>query len=288
MTMLSSDAIRFIPASRFTVEELTAIYNRTRVDYMIPMPMDPARLEQYIESYDVDLDRSFVASEDGEPCGIAMLGVRAGRTWITRLGVVPSTRRSGMGEALSRRLLDESKALGVDFTMMEVIKDNIPAYRLFRKLGFYEVRELLILKRTPSQSRVAPVPADVRWLDRNESLDLIDSVRGIQPWTNQPESMRHARDVSGLSLTLPDRSRGWLVHRREDFTLTHFIYGTEEGNPEVVAHALLSNLHREYPQFDVHIENIQVNDPHLPSFYRMGYAESFRRIEMWRGDPPRL
>ncbi|HNE05011.1 MAG TPA: hypothetical protein PLT08_10870, partial [Anaerolineales bacterium] len=65
-----------------------------------------------------------------------------------------------------------------------------------------------------------------------------------------------------------------------------FIYKTEAGDPATMAYAFLSHLHHQYPRLDTHIENIQVNDPHLPGFQKMGYVESFRRIEMWRGNPP--
>jgi len=34
---------------------------------------------------------------------------------------------------------------------------------------------------------------------------------------------------------------------------------------------------------DTQVENIPVNDPHLPAYYDLGYVESFRRIEMYRG-----
>ncbi len=32
-----------VPASAYTVEALTEAYNQTRVDYIVPMPMNPAR-----------------------------------------------------------------------------------------------------------------------------------------------------------------------------------------------------------------------------------------------------
>ncbi len=286
MSSLSNVAIKLIPASHFTIDELTAIYNQTRVDYLVPMPMNSARLVEYINSYDVNLDHSFVAVEEENLRGVAMLGVRSDRTWITRLGVIPSTRRGGVGEALMQSLLEQSLLLGIDFTMLEVIKNNTPAHHLFQKLGFYEVGELLILRRAPSKKIVEPVIADARRLERYEALDLIGYDRGTQPWTNQSESMSHAQDISGLYLTLPDGSQGWLVYQRQKFTLTHFIYKTEIGDPATMAYAFLSHLHHQYPRLDTHIENIQVNDPHLPGFYKMGYVESFRRIEMWRGDPP--
>ncbi|MBN8582121.1 MAG: GNAT family N-acetyltransferase [Anaerolineae bacterium] len=279
-------AIQLIPASQFSIDELTAIYNQTRVDYMIPMPMNAARLREYVETYDVDLNRSLVAVEAGEKRGVAMLGVRADRTWITRLGVLPSTRRGGVGEALMRGLLAQSQDLKINFSMLEVIKNNVPAHQLFLKLGFYEVGELLVLRRSPANLQIEPVIADARRLERYEALDLVSDDRGTQPWTNQSESMSHVEDVFGMHLTLADGSSGWIVYQRQKFLLSRFIYKTENGDPAKMAYAFLSHLHHQYPRLDTHIENVQANDLHLPGFMKMGYVESFRRIEMWRGTPP--
>lgn len=279
--------VKLIPASQFTLDELTGIYNQTRVDYMVPMPMNAARLAEYISVYDVDLEHSLVAMQENDLRGVAMLGVREGRAWITRLGVIPTTRRSGVGEALMVGLLEQAEKLNIQFDMLEVIKNNKPAHTLFLKLGFYEIGELLVLRRSPVIPPTDPVVADAQRLDRHEALTLVGRDRGTQPWTNQSESLFNAREVSGLHLTLADGSRGWLVYQRQKFTLTRFIYKTEVGDPVKLAYAFLSHLHHQYPRLDTHIENIQINDPHLPAFYQMGYVESFRRIEMWRGTPPR-
>ncbi len=279
--------VKLIPASHFSIEQLTAIYNQTRVDYMVPMPMNVARLAEYIHTYDVDLEHSFVAMRDDELRGVAMLGVREDRAWLTRLGVIPHTRRCGIGEALAAGLIEEAERLGLRFDMLEVIKNNVPAHSLFLKLGFYEVGELLILRRAPFGSHPPdPVVAEAERLDRADALDLVGRDRGTQPWTNQSESLYNAQEVSGLRLMLADGSRGWLVYQRQKFLLTRFIYKTESGDPVQMAYAFLSHLHNQYPRLDTHIENVQVGDPHLPAFYRMGYVESFRRIEMWRGSPP--
>jgi len=277
--------VKLIPASQFTLDELTGIYNQTRVDYMVPMPMNAARLAEYISVYDVDLEHSLVAVQEDDLRGVAMLGVREGRAWITRLGVIPTTRRTGVGEALMAGLLDQAEKLNIQFDMLEVIKNNTPAHTLFLKLGFYEIGELLVLRRSPVPP-LDPVVADAQRLERHEALTLVGRDRGTQPWTNQSESLFNAQEVSGLYLTLGDGSRGWLVYQRQKFTLSRFIYKTEVGDPVKLAYAFLSHLHHQYPRLDTHIENIQVNDPHLPAFYQMGYVESFRRIEMWRGTPP--
>lgn len=278
--------VKLIPASQFTLDELTGIYNQTRVDYMVPMPMNAARLAEYISVYDVDLEHSLVAVQGDDLRGVAMLGVREGRAWITRLGVIPTTRRTGVGEALMAGLLEQAEKLNIQFDMLEVIKNNTPAHTLFHKLGFYEIGELLVLRRSPVIPPNDPVVADAQRLERHEALTLVGRDRGTQPWTNQSESLFNAQEVSGLHLTLVDGSHGWLVYQRQKFTLTRFIYKTEVGDPVKLAYAFLSHLHHQYPRLDTQIENIQVNDPHLPAFYQMGYVESFRRIEMWRGTPP--
>ena len=283
----TTTAIKLIPASCFSYEQLTEIYNQTRVDYLVPMPMNAARLAEYVVTYDVDLELSLVATTpEGEMLGVAMLGMRENRAWVTRLGVIPNTRRNGVGQALVDALMERAAQARIDFTMLEVIKNNTPAHRLFLKVGFYEVGELLILRRSPLIPPLDPIVADAQRLDRYDSLTLLGRDRGTQPWTNQAESLFNAQEVSGLHLTLADGSRGWLVYQRQKFILTRFAFKTESGDPPTVAYALLSHLHLQYPRLDTHIENIQINDPHLPAFYKMGYVESFRRIEMWHGTPP--
>ena len=283
----TSTAIKLLPVSHFNDEQLAAIYNQTRVDYLVPMPMNAARLGEYMKTYDVSREHSMVAqTHEGEMLGVNMLGLREDRAWITRLGVIPNTRRHGAGRLLMDSLMQNAADLCIHFFMLEVIKNNTPAHQLFLKLGFYEIGELLVLRRSPLTPPVAPIVADAERMDRTDSLVLVGRDRGTQPWTNQSESLFNAFEVSGLRLTLADGSRGWMVYQRQKFLLTRFAFKTEVGDPATVAYALLSHLHNQYPRLDTQIENIQINDPHLPAFYKMGYVEAFRRIEMWHGTPP--
>lgn len=42
-----------VPANHYTIEQLAGFYNETRVDYMVPMPMNEDRLAEYIHDFDV-------------------------------------------------------------------------------------------------------------------------------------------------------------------------------------------------------------------------------------------
>jgi ribosomal protein S18 acetylase RimI-like enzyme len=274
-------AIQLVPASYFSIDQLVAAYNQTRVDYLVPMPMNAARLAEYVRMYDVDLDRSWVAVDGDQILGLAMLGVRPDRTWITRLGVLPVKRRRGTGEALMRALLDASDQLGIGCTCLEVIKHNTPAHTLFLKLGFSETRELLILRRPPGPSIEVPA-AEVEWLDRAAALALLDTRPATPAWTNETPSLNHLENVAGLSLRLSDGTTGWLVFERQLFILSHFSLLTLQGDSVALGRALLAHLYQRYPDLDTHTENIPVDDPHLPAFFDSRFVESFRRIEMYK------
>jgi len=279
--------VQLIPASAFTIEQLVRAYNQTRVDYLVPMPMNAARLTEYIYVYDVDMDRSVVAVDGNQILGLAMLGVRPGRVWVTRLGVLPVKRRRGIGEALMHALLVAAEQLEIDFTLLEVIKNNTPAHSLFLKLSFQEVGELLILRRPPAPPTSVP-PARVRWFDRSEALALLNARTKPAAWTNEIESFENASGVLGLSLTLPDGGgSGWLVFQARTLMLQRLTLMTQQGDPRVVGHALLAHLYQQCSDFDTHTENIPVDDPHVPALFAAGFVESFRRIEMHQRAPQR-
>jgi ribosomal protein S18 acetylase RimI-like enzyme len=277
----NGSSLQLIPASAFSIDQLVAAYNQTRVDYLVPMPMNATRLAEYIHMYDVDLDRSQVAVEGDQILGLAMLGVRQDRTWITRLGVLSIKRKRGVGEALMRALLDATDQLNITHICLEVIKHNTPAHMLFLKLGFVETRELLILRRPPGSPAEVPA-AEVEWLDRAEALALLDTRSASPAWTNETDSLANIENFTGLSLRLPNGSTGWIVFEREKFILSHFVMQTSQGHTVTLGRALLSHLYQRFPDLDTHAENIPLDDPQLPAFFDSRFVESFRRIEMHR------
>lgn len=275
-------SLQLLPASHFTIQQLTDAYNQTRVDYLVPMPMNAARLAEYIDMYDIDLEHSLVAVEENQIQGLAMLGVRANRAWVTRLGVLPTSRRNGLGLAFMQGLLGAAANLNLGRTILEVIKHNTPAHNLFLKCGFREVNELLILRRPPSRP-VPPVLVEAQWLNQAEVLNLLQERNEPTPWTNQTESFVNTAEVFGVKVALDNGDHGWAAFLRQRFVLTHLVLQTESGSAPEVGRALLAQIHNRFPTLDTQAENIATTDPHLPAFYQAGYVESFQRVQMYRG-----
>lgn len=305
--MLNQDenqpGIHLLSGAEFSIDELTAAYNQTRVDYLVPMPMNAQRLAAYVQVYDVDLPGSLVALEANgavdpgalqagprvEMLGLAMLGLRPDHIWVTRLGVLPVRRRRGTGEALVRGLLEAGEQRGIRRAILEVIKGNVAAHSLFLKLGFVETRELLVMRRPPAAPQAAP-HGQPEWLAAPEAVALLASANlGLgcdQPlglaWTNEVASFTNAPDTQALRVDLGARGRGWLVFRRQRFVLSHFVFHTEAGDPAEVGAALLGQLYFRHPLQDTYIENIAVSDPHCAALAQFGCLEVFRRVEMVR------
>lgn len=275
---MSDQNFPMVPASKFTFEELASIYNETRVDYLVPMPMSALRLEEYVRDYDVDLKRSVIAMAAGRVQGVGMLGLRESATWITRLGVMPLIRRRGIGDSILKTLVATTHFLGVDKMVAEVIKGNQAAHGLLLKYGFQEGKEYLVLRRSPKPIMEFP-NGQICWMSREEILQCLQDVKD-ESWINAPESMTNSPSLRGIRMVLPDGSSGWVLFKQKLLQLTNILVHTERGEPRVVGRQLLLHLHHLHKRMDTHAENIDINSPHLPAFYALGYFEAFRRIEL--------
>ncbi len=268
-----------IPANTFSYEELTEAYNHTRVDYIVPMPMNAAKLREYVETYDVDMAASAVAVDGNEILGLAMLGVRQRRAWITRLGVIRSNRRRGTGQGLVEHLVRQALEKEAAYIIIEVIENNTPAYELFLKNGFKDTRDLLVLRRPPYDLESNPEVGLIT-LDEAAARQLLKARRSVPSWLDEYESLVNAGGLGAYQATLPDGSHGWLVYQETPFQLGRLVLQTEVGDPGDVGQALLRELHARHPYLDTKLENIPVDDPHWPAFKALDYMISFRRNEM--------
>lgn len=270
-----------VPTSTYDFTQLADIYNRAREDYIVPMPMNPKRMQEYVSSYDISLDSSFVAlaKDDEEVDGICMLGVRDERTWITRLGVIPSRRRRKSGEFLMRAEMDESRRIGKKFMQLEVIKGNDPAHRLFLKLGFVPTRELLVIRRPPSTLNHDLIPKmEIEPIPDEMIFSLLEERDDKAAWTEETPSLRNAGNMKGLRVRLESGERGWIIFQRSPFQLSHFVLAAQ-CSEEMMA-ALIAAVHSQHPLQDTKIENLASLHPTWPVYKRMGYMIAFERIEM--------
>ena len=177
--------VEFRRSSEFSLPELASVFTASYEGYFIPFVVDEAQLRYMVEVFDLDLSRSLVAVDGERPVGLANLGRRGERTWLGGVGVVPDHRGSGVGEALTRMLLDQAREAGARKMVLEVIVENAPAIALYEKLGFTRTRELEVLSLAAATEH-----SEARETDLGEGLRAVAATRGgPEPWQRADETI---------------------------------------------------------------------------------------------------
>lgn len=261
----------YLPTSHYDFNALAAIYNAARVDYIVPMPMNAKRMQEYINTYDVDLDASVVSLNDSrEETGVGMLGLRDRRGWITRLGVIPERRGYKVGQFLMERLLENAHSRGMRLVQLEVIVGNEPAHQLFLKLGFQATRELYVLRRPPSKLNPANIPESTPVnLEPMQIPTLLSQRRQYTAWTEETTSLLNVGSLEGFSVALTNGEKGWIIFQPMAFQLSHIVLSPQCS--QTLAYAMLYHLHTRYAMQDTKLENMPTDYPLFPAFQKIGW-----------------
>ncbi len=279
--------MELICANNFSFEQLTEAYNQTRIDYIVPMPMNASRLREYIELYDVDLSASWVAVRHQAIFGLGMLGIRRDRTWITRVGVLPKGRRQGIGRAIINRLLWSAREKGINTVWLEIIAGNYPASQLFITSGFTRTRDLVVARRPPAHIDSAPssesawlTPIQVSKLNKQEVLTLAQQRSSRPNWLNETESLVNVPGYQGLHVVFEDGAEGWVGFKVNQLQLNNIVCECITGSQDLVTAGLLKLLHKQHQSQDAIMQNLPLSDPRWQGFESAGYFDVFRRVEM--------
>jgi ribosomal protein S18 acetylase RimI-like enzyme len=268
-------SLDLIPASAYPLDVLADVYNRARTDYLVPMPMTPESLSAYNTRHSVDLSASLVVEQADRLIGLALLGLRGERAWITRMGVVPGARRDGVGRTLMDGVLRTAVSAGATQAQLEVIQENAIALRLFRDCGFAVARRLLVLER-PAGFPAAVGPLPDRLLNTSEARAVIERAgAGYAPsWLEETPSLRRARRLAGIGL-----NDAALVYGDDNGLLTPVVLANAD---DVTGPALLAAFHTQWPEHPALKENVPEGDRQAEWFSIAGYRLSFTRLELRR------
>jgi ribosomal protein S18 acetylase RimI-like enzyme len=245
------------PARSLSLGERAELFTAAYEGYLMPMHVDEAALGWMEEKFDLDLDASRIAYREGEPVGLVNLAVREREAWIGGVGVVPSARRDGVGEALMRAVHDAARSRGVERVWLEVIVENTSAFTLYEKLGYEVVQDVEVWTLPAATGahagRDVPVAeARARLPERHE------------PWQRADGTLAHYDDVRGLVTD----SGAMLFCVRSSVQLQQYA-----GEPEPLIQAL-----RTFG--DVYILNLPADDPAAQALRELGGSVTVRQREM--------
>jgi GNAT superfamily N-acetyltransferase len=175
--------------------ELAALFTAAYEGYVLPMHIGEEQLRFMVDAFDIWLDASQIAALDDRDVGLANLAVRDDEAWVGGVGVIPSARRKGIGEALMHALHDQARMLGVRRVWLEVIEQNESAYCLYEKLGYAVTRnvEVWSLSQDPSAT------GDALEVDVGIARARLGQLRRErEPWQRADATLDHFDDLRAV------------------------------------------------------------------------------------------
>jgi ribosomal protein S18 acetylase RimI-like enzyme len=119
--------------------------NRGFEEYFLPIHFSQDMFSNMLRKDGIDLADSRVLLVEDQACGIALIarrrGLRASR--VAAMGIAKEARGKGAGSWLMKQLTEEASERGDREMALEVIEQNEPAVKLYRKYGFETIRRLV-------------------------------------------------------------------------------------------------------------------------------------------------
>jgi ribosomal protein S18 acetylase RimI-like enzyme len=177
--------VRLIPASDLSEPALLDLFNAGYADYLLPMRLTAAAFAEHVAANDIDLACSRVVLND-QPAAFALMAHRNRAGWVGGLGTVSQYRWRGLGEEVLTAALAALRDRGAGVAWLEVIDQNERALRLYGKLGFEVVRDLVVWSLPPrdayrTAARTIEASSAHAWIGANR--------RDREPWQRADESV---------------------------------------------------------------------------------------------------
>ncbi len=142
-----------VPASNYPLADLVKLLNRSFEAYFVPIEFSPVTFLNMLHKDGIDLTTSRVLLADEQPCGIALIARREAlhASRLAAMGIARELRGKGAGSWFMEVLIHEARQRNDHEMVLEVIEQNEPAVKLYRKAGFRAVRRLVGFIRTEAR-----------------------------------------------------------------------------------------------------------------------------------------
>ncbi|OQB23585.1 MAG: ribosomal-protein-alanine N-acetyltransferase [Firmicutes bacterium ADurb.Bin182] len=138
-----------------STEELHRAFAAAFSDYTVKVDLSLEKFTLMLIKNGFDAACSLGAFNKNELAGFVINGVREWDGILTAYdsgtGVIPSCRKAGITTAMFDKLMGILSEKLISRYLLEVIKTNIPAFNLYRKLGFRITREFLCFRAEKSE-----------------------------------------------------------------------------------------------------------------------------------------
>ncbi len=257
-------------------------------DYVIPFALTETQFRNHINLNAVDLERTMGYFEGDRLIGFSLNGFGE---WNSRptvydagTGVLPDFRRQGVSERMFETMIPKFISEGIEQWLLEVIATNSAAIKLYEKLGFSSVRELVLLQFDTKIIASGKMPGNIVIHDIDvPDWELLTTFwDGNTSWQNSVaavERSRHMKRILGAYLN--GKCVGYIVFSSK-FGRVAQLAVHKHHRGQGIGKALMVAMQAETDAgFSVQIINLDKSITGAMSFFRkLGFYETLGQYEM--------
>ena len=265
--------------SSVSPSEAAALINHTFQDYTIVINETGTGFVNRCANNDLDLSRSPLLYVDGEPAGLALLGIRGRRGWLGGMGVKREHRGLGLGRMLLEDIAAEARKAGLETLTLEVIEENTSAIGLYRMAGFQERRILHCLRRSGighghGSGGAGGILEDLRPVQLSDLADIYDS---RNCWQKSLATISRVEGLEAYALNCRDAARGRLHQGYTVLSRRNHKAEVLDAQPSEALPDILSRFCNDVME----TRAVNVHDPGLVEKYiQEGFTTFLRQKEM--------
>ena len=266
-----------LPAASQSLSALRALFNAGYSDYLRPLQLDEAAFAEHMASNEIDLECSRVLVQS-EPVAFALIALRGSAGWIGGVATVPAARRQGLGGRALTSTVRAAEEHGCDAVWLEVIDANRAALSLYEKLGFEDVRDVIVwtlppgVREAPEASLVPSAEAQA-WIAAHRP--------SREPWQRSDQTVAalssHGPPLVGMTVDRNGAVAGAVLFRNEPDTTRVFQIAARD---DAVARDLVLAAAGHGDGRPLRLSNAPLHEPPSRALEQLGAHALVRQHEM--------
>ncbi|WP_394140411.1 GNAT family N-acetyltransferase [Cytobacillus oceanisediminis] len=279
--------------SQCTLEETLTAWNKGFTGYLVPVKMDVQAFMNRMALAGLSPEKSIIAFMHGEPSGIIMTGIREidGRkiAWNGGTGIAPEYRGKGLSVTMMEEVMKIYKEENVNIAVLEAIKENERAIRLYKKMGYEVTDHLLYLNKKVERKEFKAFGNSELLIKKvyPEQLKALCFYDTEAAWQCQWESVKLGE--AAVFISPEDNEKGYILYKRvldkgghtDRIIIYQLKYSHNSTFIEDVTESILSTL---FQDSDVRIDftavNISANNPSSKALLKMGFEKKLGQVMM--------
>lgn len=270
-------------------EQLTDSWNKAFSDYAANLNFTVDEFLSFMRQNGVRFEASIGAFDGASLVGLWMNGVRTvgGRlcAYDSGTAIWPEYRSLGISKMLAQKSSEVLRALGVMEYILEVMRDNVRAFEVYKKDGFAVSRKFTCLKCSNPSLGDAKPPSGVT-IEEGPLMDkahaLLPLMEYVPSWQNSTESLTAIADRMRVVTAMSGKETvGFGIMQIDRGRIPQIGFAKEYWQGDIPG-AVLKRLCDRIPQgHEVAVINIDDRAEKTLAFYRKhGFADLVLQYEM--------